>query len=187
MTTTGEPPEAQDHASILDRRAEALARRDAGRDPRGAASPFLLFEAGGDRLALEVSAVAGVALAAGVTPLPLAPPAVRGVCERRGEITTVIDLAVLLERSTGQEPAAGYLLFLRRGTSPCGLLVSAVDQVAELDASALEPLKNTDGESGPRLLRSLTPDGVAVLDPDALASHPLLAGTTRRPATHSRT
>ena len=54
----------------------------------------VFFELRGRRCALPVTSVSEVAAMPGMTPIPLAPPAVRGVTPLHGQVVPVIDLGV---------------------------------------------------------------------------------------------
>ena len=62
---------------------------------------FVVFRAGGRRYALEASSVVEVVPLVKLTPLPHAPPSLRGLFRFRGFIVPAVDLSVL----TGGEPA----------------------------------------------------------------------------------
>lgn len=57
---------------------------------------MLFFELRGRRCALPVSAIREVLAAPSVTPVPLAPPAVRGIAPLHGHVVPIVDLGVWL-------------------------------------------------------------------------------------------
>ena len=60
---------------------------------------LLYFQLGGSPYAISLDRVAEVAPAGPIHPVPLSPPAVLGLAERRGRPIAVIDLPRLLDRS----------------------------------------------------------------------------------------
>jgi chemotaxis signal transduction protein len=62
----------------------------------------VFFEVRGRRCALPVSAVSEVLAMPAVTPVPHAPPAVRGIAPLRGQVLPVIDLGFWLAPSTDE-------------------------------------------------------------------------------------
>lgn len=69
----------------------------------------VFFELRGRRCALPVAAVREVMTAPNMTPVPLTPPAVRGVAPIHGKVIPVLDLGVLLTSSgDGRPDVFGY-------------------------------------------------------------------------------
>jgi hypothetical protein len=66
---------------------------------------LLYFQIGGAPYALPLAAIADVGPAGNIHPVPLSPPAVLGLAERRGRAIAVIDLRSLLD-----EPESGVLV-----------------------------------------------------------------------------
>jgi purine-binding chemotaxis protein CheW len=93
---------------------------------------WVTFEVAGELFALPVDCVEEVLRVAGITRLPYAPSAVRGITHRRGRVLTVMDLRVRL----GLEPAvltpqSRICVVSSRGVS-IGLLVDGARQVVRL-------------------------------------------------------
>lgn len=66
-----------------------------------AAEPLLAFHAGGVRYGIPAAQVRAVAPLPALTAVPLAPPALIGLANLRGEATPVIALSRLLDRPEG--------------------------------------------------------------------------------------
>jgi hypothetical protein len=73
---------------------------------------YFQLDRGPDALPLE--AVADVTLAGTIQPVPLSPPAVKGLAERRGRAIAVIDLPHLLEDGAAGPGGAVHLVRLAR-------------------------------------------------------------------------
>src|SRR5574340_202851 len=110
-------------------RAERLARpasRVAG--PAGA-NPVLLFRAGPDRYGLPLSSVVEIVAMPGSSPVPGAPPLIRGVTQVRGEIVPVVSLSRHLGAQDG-EPG-GILVILRSRARSFAIQVDAVEDIVD--------------------------------------------------------
>jgi chemotaxis signal transduction protein len=75
---------------------------------------LLYFQLDGGPYALAQSAIADVTLAGAIQPVPLSPPAVKGLAERRGRPIAVIDLPLLLEDAHPEGCAHAHLIRLAR-------------------------------------------------------------------------
>lgn len=100
---------------------------------------LLVFQAGGGFYALSMESVREVERLGRVTPVPGAPPFVRGLVNLRGEILPLIDLAALI----GKKPArsAQRLIVARAGPSDplVALLVEELNGLAPLEESQVKP------------------------------------------------
>ncbi len=83
----------------------------------------------GERYAFPVQAVREVARALEVTPVPGAPPAVRGVHSLRGEVLPVLELATLLGLGGGE---ADRVVVVEDGGRRAGLVVDELLDVRDL-------------------------------------------------------
>ncbi|WP_294392412.1 chemotaxis protein CheW [uncultured Sphingomonas sp.] len=92
----------------------------AGTTARSAATLTLI--AGGERVAVAAAAVRGVVRPPRLTPVPLAPPALKGLANIDGAVVPVVSLAALLDRPCGRN---GRMVLLD-GATLCGLLVEDV-------------------------------------------------------------
>lgn len=88
---------------------------------------------------LDVTMVQEVTDGVKLTPVPLAPPAVRGLLNLRGQILTAIDLRRSLQlpdRPADQRPVN---LILRTDDGGTSLLVDRISDVLEVDDASFEP------------------------------------------------
>lgn len=72
-----------------------------------ASSAFVHFTVGPDRLAVALDEIREVARVSGVTVVPRAPAAIRGLANIRGKIVTLLDLDVVYGRPGAAPPADG--------------------------------------------------------------------------------
>jgi purine-binding chemotaxis protein CheW len=117
---------------------------------------------GGEQYALPVGAVLEVVELNDLTPVPGSPPEIVGVCNLRGEVIPVMDLATVLDLADA-EPER--IVVAELGARRAGLAVDAVVDVGEL-ADASEQVDS------PFLTGAVLVDGVlvGVLDAEAVLS-----------------
>ena len=122
---------------------------------------FLLARLGAERYAFPVEAVREVVRDGDVTPVPGAPPAIRGVHNLRGEVLPVVELGALLGVGTGSEEARCMIVADDRGLR-AALAVHELLDVSEIPGE----LEAADAP----LTGSLVVDGelVGVVDVTAL-------------------
>jgi len=87
----------------------------------------LFFRSGGELFALDVGAVDEIAVDLDWTAVPMAPAAVVGVVNHRGEIYTVLDFARLSGVGGGMEGVVA--VFLHRREMSVGVTVQSIDGI----------------------------------------------------------
>jgi purine-binding chemotaxis protein CheW len=98
--------------------------------------PALVFRVGGERYAVRLDEVAGVANAGELRPLPQPPPFVVGILDRDEQPVPVYDLAGILSLDSG--PCRHVVLHDRPG-GPIGFLVEQAAEVAHASERDLPP------------------------------------------------
>jgi purine-binding chemotaxis protein CheW len=156
-------PEAAE--AVLEARARQLAR------PAGAAlAPEALlevvrFRAGGQAYGLASRFVHAVLRAPALTPLPGAPPLLRGLFLLRGEVLPVVEVAPLFGRPAGAEPR--QVLVVGGARPELGVCAEEVEEVASLARAGLLPpppaLEDARG-----LVSGIDREGRVLLEGDAL-------------------
>jgi len=126
---------------------ESLVAEDPGTRER-----VLAFRFGDDRYAIRIAEIGGVLGCATIRAVPGSPAHVVGLCEWRGSVFTVLDLAGLLERDSPGDPAC----LIRLGTpmDQTALYLHATVQLVEHDfdpsaddeAGEVEPRRTSSGE-----------------------------------------
>jgi purine-binding chemotaxis protein CheW len=143
---------------------------------------FATFRVAERLLGMDLLTVREILRPLDITPVPRAAPHIRGLLNLRGQVVTIIDLSVCLglepvtmtDRShivilkTQQELGAAHRNGLEGYKGPTdlvGLLVDAIEDVAEADESALEPPPANLNEAEERLLSGVhrTDHGLLVL------------------------
>ena len=88
-----------------------------------------------------------------LTPMPLAPPAVAGLINLRGQVVTAIDLRVCLGLPRREAGAPFANLVLRDGGVNVSFLVDAIGDVVEADDATFEPPPSTLDAATRELIR----------------------------------
>jgi purine-binding chemotaxis protein CheW len=103
-----------------------------------ASRQFATFEVAGQLFGVEVHTVQEVLSYNEYTPVPLAPPAVGGLFNLRGQVIAAVDLRVQLGlvRQAMQGPVMNVIL--RGDGEPVSLLVDRIGEVVDLDDEAFE-------------------------------------------------
>lgn len=149
------------------------------------------FALEGERMGIPIDQVDEIHHPLHLTPVPHAPPCVRGVMNLRGEVVTVIDLRVIL----GYEPTVVTRrtcnIVVRWGGERVGLLVDRIGDVVCIGQKDIEPPPANLAQSHGRFLRGvckletgvlaiLDVEQVLTLDEDTPALHnPRHAAATR--------
>jgi purine-binding chemotaxis protein CheW len=154
-TGTPGPLDAAD-AAVLRQRAEQLARPPTPEDAQG--TDVLVCRLRGERYAVDLAALSAIQPSRGLTPIPCTPDYVAGALNVRGEVVTVLDLAVALGLpATGTSP--GTVLLLHRQDTLVGLLVDDILGLERLAAEQLYP-----ATSGREFVRGVADGTTTYLD-----------------------
>lgn len=133
---------------------------------------YCTFTLGDTKLAVNVERVHEVIPARAGTPVPGAPPAVRGVINLRGELVTIVDMRDVLGFSVPEStPSRPRILVIRSDDGLVGVGVDLMGDVVYLDVTDFEPPPET---MSARLARVITAvckrpaELVLIVDVDAL-------------------
>jgi len=152
------------------------------------AEQYLTFVIGGEGYAVRILQVREILRFEAITPVPTAPPAIRGVLNLRGRVVPVVDPAVRFGRPPSELTRLSCIIVVE--TEQCGerltmgLLVDSVSQVVELADAEIEPVPAFGSGVHVDFLRGLARQGNRfallldldrVLDPVELAPEVLAA------------
>lgn len=101
----------------------------------------LTFSLGSETYGIRIDEVSEILLPRPVTPLPGAPPFVRGLVSLRGTVLPVIDMAARLDLQGSEPRRAARILVLRDGDERMGFWV---DRVVGVVRFAGDEIENTD-------------------------------------------
>jgi len=74
-----------------------------------------------------------------ITPMPKAPPAVKGVINLRGKIVPIVDLKQRLEMPTQEPTSSTRIVVAEIGEDTVGFIVDSVSEVLQLSPEEVEP------------------------------------------------
>ena len=97
------------------------------------------FRLAGEPFALPVAQVREILRVREVTPVPQPPFPVIGVINLRGRVVPLLDLRARLDLPAPQPDAAARIVLVESQRRRIGLLVDAVERVAQLAQSAIQP------------------------------------------------
>ena len=144
-------------------------------------SQYSTFYVGERRFGLPILSVREIIRSCEITPVPLAPRHVRGLINLRGQIVTILDLAVRLGIRDRQEERESHVVVLKAGDSAtqanehsgdkgsgedmAGFLVDAIGDVVEADLSHMEPAPANVTDTDDRFIQGVikTDAGLLVL------------------------
>jgi purine-binding chemotaxis protein CheW len=104
---------------------------------------FCTFSVDSFLLGIEAIHVREIIRAHGITSIPLAPPAVRGLMNLRGEIITVLDLRRCLGLPEARADQPLLTMVLHYQETVVGLLIDRVVEVLVLQEGDFEPVPET--------------------------------------------
>ncbi|MDR3669349.1 MAG: chemotaxis protein CheW [Holophaga sp.] len=129
---------------------------------------YSTFFLGGRCFGLPILSVREIIRTCEITPVPLAPPHVRGLINLRGQIVTILDLAVRLGIRDRPDPLESHVVVLTGGEAPAGarersaeagageamagFLVDGIGDVVEADPGQTKPAPANVSEAEGKLL-----------------------------------
>ena len=101
------------------------------------------FRLDGDLYGIEVEHVQEVRRSQGMTRVPLAPPAVAGLINLRGQVVTAIELRERLGRQPRPEGQEAVVIVVRLHGEAVSMLVDSIADVVDVDAADFEAPPDT--------------------------------------------
>jgi purine-binding chemotaxis protein CheW len=139
----------------------------------GAGGQFLTFKLGEEAFGLEILRVQEIKGYSTITPIPNAPPHVIGLMNLRGAVIPIIDLRRKFGMPTAEYTKFTVIIVVTVGPKVIGLMVDAVSDVLDLQASEIAPPPELDAAVDVSYLTGLGISGdqlVTLLDVDRLVS-----------------
>ncbi len=158
---------------IYRQRARQFAARAVTASEPSDSRRVLTFTVGNERLCLDLALVAEILPYAKCSPIPGASRQLLGVINVRGRIWSVIDLSAILELPDVALHERGYIVLVRRAGFEVGLRADKVDQIEMVTRNEFEGQDGDLGALSPRYVTSRTASRVAVLNIEAVFSHPV--------------
>jgi purine-binding chemotaxis protein CheW len=107
------------------------------------AKQYVTFQVGDLNFGVDVEQVQEVLRYQPMTPIPLSPPAVKGLVNLRGQIITAIDVRSLLGMSASTSGKKPMNVVIRAEGEVVSLLVDSIGDVMETDESDFEDTPDT--------------------------------------------
>lgn len=117
---------------------------------------LLSFRLGGEEYSVDIMSVREIRGWTRATPLPHAPPFVRGVINLRGTVLPVVDLSVRLGMAPVKGDARNVIIVVQLGQQTAGLLVDAVSDILALPLSELQPPPDLAADTAHSYISALT-------------------------------
>jgi purine-binding chemotaxis protein CheW len=122
------------------------------------------FRLDGDLYGVEVEHVQEVLKSQGLTRVPLAPPAVAGLINLRGQVVTAIELRERLGRPPRPEGTDAVVIVVRLHGEAVSLLVDSIADVVDVEAEDFEaPPDTLDGQARELIRGAYKLDGQLLL------------------------
>jgi len=106
---------------------------------------LITFEIDAKMLAVDIMAVREIRAWTPTTPIPNAPPFVRGVVNLRGLVLPVIDLSERLGWGRVEPNERNVIIVVEIAGQMTGLIVGSVNDIVTVDDSAIQPPPNMGG------------------------------------------
>ena len=128
------------------------------------------FQVAGQEFCVDVMSVREIRGWSPTTPLPHAPPYVRGVMNLRGAVLPVVDAAVRLGLPASEPTRRSVVVVVAIGRRLVGLLVDSVCEILVAPAGAVQPTPEVAGAVVGFVTGLLAADGrmIALLDLDTV-------------------
>lgn len=167
-------PSAARAQSLLESRAELLARAPAEEARTGQRLDLTIFTMARERYALEARLVREIVRFADFTPVPGAADFLVGVTNLRGEILPVIDLRRFFDLPDRGLTDQARVLVLGQERRDLGILADEANEILSLHADELREPSPAAPSIGRGYIRGVTREALIVLDGDRLLRDPRL-------------
>jgi len=118
---------------------------------------LISFEIGGQAFCIDIGAVREIRGWTPTTPMPHTPEYILGVINLRGAVMPVLDLMNRLGLGKAQTSSRSVIVVVQHGTRLAGLLVDAVQETFQVEASLLQPPPTLDYTSSEMFVDAIIP------------------------------
>lgn len=118
---------------------------------------LISFEIGQQEYCIDVGSVREIRGWTPATAMPQTPDYMLGVINLRGAVIPVLDLRCRLGLGRTEPSARHVIVVIQHDTRTAGLLVDAVQETFQLDASLLQPAPTMGGDPRDRLVDAIIP------------------------------
>lgn len=118
-------------------------------EPEGTGTELLTFKCGGQGYAVDIMSVREIRSWSPPTPLPHAPPFMRGMVNLRGSVLPVMDLAQRMGRPATADDPRNVIIVIQQGNRFHGLLVDAVSDIVHPRTDQLQEVPRVPDDADP--------------------------------------
>jgi len=157
--------------SILRNRADLLARPEEENHPEVIVE-LLRFGLMYQEYAVEMKYVREVILTGEITPVPVTPDYIAGICTTRGEIISLVDLRALFSLPERDLTDLNRVFVITNGTITFGILADTITGVDTIPLEKIEPAPPGFTSIGDEYLKGVTGGNLVILDAAAILADP---------------
>jgi len=117
---------------------------------------LLSFLVSGQDYCVDIMSVREIRGSARATPLPHAPPYMRGVINLRGAVLPIMDLSARLDLKTTSDTSRNVIIVVSTNDRTVGLMVDAVSDILALSETSLQPPPEMPADEGRAFISALT-------------------------------
>jgi purine-binding chemotaxis protein CheW len=119
------------------------------------AAEFVTFTLGAEEYGVDIMRVREIRGWTGTTPIPHAPPYVRGVINLRGEIVPIFDLRSRFGNGATETSKTHVIIIVNTGSETIGLLADTVSDIISVERQAIRPIPDSVSTAQERILEGL--------------------------------
>lgn len=169
LTAQNDPArDAQRQADVFSQRAAVLAAPRLQSQPSPSIIETLVFSLADRRFGIPLRYITQAYSYRPLTPVPNAAPWMLGLASFDSRISSVVDLAVLLDVSKTRNAQAGTFLQMRASAHTLIVRIDSIAGVQKLDFDQLVAPDPQNETANSRLISGVSPERLAVLCPEAL-------------------
>jgi purine-binding chemotaxis protein CheW len=116
---------------------------------------FITFTVGAEEFGVDIMAVKEIRGWGETTPLPNAPPYVRGVINLRGSIVPIYDLRTRFGQGVTETTRTHVVIIVTVGSRIAGLLVDGVSDILSVGGGEIAPVPDLDAHADTAFLAGL--------------------------------
>lgn len=170
MTAPDPQSKHTDPATILEARAEALARKTLSPREEGRSLDVVEFMLANETYAIELAFIREVYPLRGMTYLPGTPAFVSGIINLRGEIVSVVDLKKFFDLPEAESGQGHHVIILSSDEMEFGILADCILGQTRIFASAIQKTLPTLTGIREKYLKGVANGATAILDGGRLLS-----------------
>lgn len=118
---------------------------------------LISFEIGDCEYCVDIRSVREIRGWTPATPIPQTPAYIRGVINLRGAVIPIVDLRERLSLGRTEPSSRHVIVVIQDGDNIAGLLVDAVQETFQVDASLMQPPPHLEASGADRLVDAVLP------------------------------